>query len=175
MPKRTRPLTDTDIKNVKPKDKPYKLTDGGGLYLYVSPSGGKLWRVKYYFDRSEKLLSLGQYPAIGLAEARKRLAEIKEMLAHGIDPSVHKKAVKEAERAVNESSYEVVAREWFAKFSPSWAESHKAKIMARQENDIFPHLGGKPVNQIAAPELLAALRIIEQRGALDTAHETIAQ
>ena len=173
MPKRTRPLTDTDIKNVKPKDKPYKLTDGGGLYLFVSPSGGKLWRVKYYFDRSEKLLSLGPYPAISLAEARKRLAEIKEQIAHGIDPSVHKKAVKEAVQTLNDNSYEVVTNEWIAKHYTVWAESHKVKIVARQRNDIFPHLGGKPINQITAPELLAVLRLIEQRGSLDTAHRTL--
>jgi len=166
-------LTDTQARNAKPKEKPYKLTDGGGLYLFVSPAGGKLWRMKYYFDRSEKLLSLGPYPALSIAEARKRLTEAREQIANGIDPGVHKKAVRAAERAINENSYEVIAREWITKHYTIWAASHETKIIARQENDIFPHIGGRPVNKITAPELLAVLRMIEQRGALDTAHRAL--
>ena len=174
MPKRkSSDLTDAQIRNAKPKDKPYKLTDGGGMHLFVSPSGGKLWRVKYYFDRSEKLLSLGAYPALSIAEARKRLTEVKTLITQGIDPSVHKKALKEAERTSSAHSYEVIAREWFVKYSPSWAESHKTKIMARQENDIFPFLGKCPIAEIKPPELLDVLRKIEDRGATETAHRAL--
>jgi len=166
-------LTDTFLRSLRPADKVQKYADGGGLYIHVVPTGGKLWRMAYRFEGRQKTLSFGAYPAISLKEARNRREEAKEQIAHGIDPGIHKKAVKDAERAVNESSYEIIAREWFAKFSSSWAESHKAKIMARQENDIFPHLGGKPINQITAPELLAVLRIIEERGALDSAHRAL--
>ena len=166
-------LSDTKIKNTKPTDKVQKISDGGGLYLHVSTAGGKLWRMAYSFDGKQKTLSFGAYPAISLKNAREKRDEAKALLAQGIDPGVQKKALKTAERAVYANSYEVVAREWFAKYSATWTEGNKLKILARQENNIFPFLAGRPIDKITAPELLTALRIIEQRGALDVAHRTL--
>ena len=110
---------------------------------------------------------------MGLQEARKRRDEAKERLAQGIDPSAHKRAVKAAAKAECENSYEVVAREWFAKYSAGWSESNGVKVLARQVNYIFPFIGGKPVAEVKAPELLEALRHIEKRGSLDTAHRAL--
>ena len=164
------PLNDPAIRNAKPKEKPYKLFDERGLYLEISSSGGKWWRLKYRFDGKEKRVSLGVYPDVGLKEARNRRDEARRLLADGIDPSGHRKAQKSAraDRAAN--SFEVVAREWFAKYSANWAASHANKIIQRLEKDILPWLGEKPIAEISAPELLTVLRRIEHRGAKDTAH-----
>lgn len=163
-------LTDTAIRNAKCGEKPVKLFDGRGLYLEVSPSGGRWWRLKFRFGGKEKRLSLGVYPDVNLKEARNRRDEARKLLANGIDPGENRKIQKSArgDRAAN--SFEVVAREWFAKHSPNWAATHASKIIQRLEKDVFPWLGGKPIAEITAPELLGMLRRIENRGALDTAH-----
>lgn len=163
-------LTDIAIRTAKPTDKPYKLADGGGLYVEVYPTGGKLWRLKYRFGGKEKRLSFGAYPVVSLKDARERRDNAKRLLAGGIDPSIERKMQKAAtvERAAN--SFETVGREWFARYSPTWAEGHATKIIRRLEADIFPWLGGRPIAEITAPEVLTVLRRIEARGALDTAH-----
>lgn len=163
-------LTDTAIRNARPAGKAVKLFDERGLYLEVSPSGGKWWRLKYRFDGKEKRLSLGVYPDIGLKDARSRRDEARKLVSNGIDPSENRKAQKSvrADRAAN--SFEVVAREWFAKMSSRWASSHAGKIMLRLENDVFPWIGNRPIGDITAPELLKVLRRVEGRGAMDTAH-----
>jgi len=132
------PLSDTAIKNAKPGAKPIKLSDEKGLFLLLSTSGGKWWRFKYRFWGKEKPLSLGTYPEVSLKEARDRRDDARKLLASNIDPSENHKAVKAAgvERAAN--SFEVVAREWFAKHSPNWATSNSEKIIQRLENDAFP-------------------------------------
>ncbi len=167
------PLTDTAIRNAKPSEKPIRLFDGGGLYIEVSPSGGKWWRLKYRFAGKEKRLSLGVYPEIGLKEARERRDATKRLLADGIDPSVERRVQKVAtvERAAN--SFEIVAREWHTKFSPDWAESNAKKVLARLENDVFPWLAGRLIAEVKAPELLGVARRVESRGALDTAHRVL--
>ena len=162
-------LTDTKIKNAKPQLKKYKLYDGGGLYIVVAPSGGKWWRFKYRLDGKERLLSLGIYPDISLAKARERRDTARTQVAEGIDPSQARKAEKEA-KAQDKNTFEVIAREWFGKFSTNWADSHATKIKNRLENDVYPYIGKCPINEITPPELLTALRRIEARGALDTAH-----
>ena len=164
------PLTDTTIRNAKSGKNAVKLYDERGLYLEVSPTGGKWWRLKYRFDGKEKRLSLGVYPDVGLKDARERRDEARKLLANGIDPSENRKSQKSAraDRAAN--SFEAVAREWFAKYSPGWAVTHASKIIQRLEKDVFPWLGGKPIAEITAPGLLAVLRRIENRGAVDTAH-----
>ena len=166
-------LTDTAIRTVKPGDKPIRMFGGGGLYLEVSPSGGKWWRLKYRFDGKEKRLSLGVYPDVTLKDAHKRRDDARKLLAQGTDPSDNRKAVKSArvERAAN--SFEVVTREWFAKYSPNWAGHHSDRIIRRFERDIFPWIGGRPIAEITAPELLAVVRRIEERGALETAHRAL--
>ncbi len=166
-------LTDTAIRKAKPSHKPIRLFAGGGLYVEVSPTGGKWWRLKYRFDGKEKRLSLGVYPDVSLKGARERRHEARKLLADGIDPSANRKAIKSArvDRAAN--SFEVVTREWFAKYSTNWATVHSDRIIRRFERDIFPWIGGRPVAEITAPELLAVVRRIEGRGALETAHRAL--
>ena len=166
-------LTDTFLRGIEATGKAQKHPDGGGLYLYISPTGGKLWRMDYRFDGKRKTLSIGAYPTVSLADARGKRQEAKVQIVQGIDPCGHKQAVKASVRAENTNSYETVMREWYAKYSPGWARSNSVRTLNRQEKDIFPLLGAKPINQITAPELLAALRRIEARGAIDTAHRTL--
>ena len=166
-------LTDTTIRNAKPTDKPFKLYDGDGLYLQVTPSGGKWWRFKYRFADKEKLLSVGTYPEIGLKEARARREAGRKLVAEGVDPSENRKANKAARVERDANSFEVVAREWFAKFASSWVSSHGDRIVARFERDIFPKMGGRPIAEINALELLTVVRHIEKRGALETAHRAL--
>lgn len=167
------PLTDTTIRNAKPGAKPVKLFDERGLFLLVTPAGGKWWRLKYRFEGKEKLLSLGTYPDVSLKDARERRDSARKQLADGIDPSHSRKAQKalHQERAAN--SFEAVAREWYAKYSTNWVETHGGRILRRLERDIFPFLGSKPIADITAPELLQVVRKIEERGALETAHRAL--
>ena len=166
-------LTDTFLRSVKGNGKPQKHADGGGLFLFVTPTGSRLWRMAYRFAGKQKLLSFGPYPTIGLKDARELREAAKKQLAAGIDPGAHKQAVKAAAVADTQNSFEIVAREWLAKYSVGWTESNKIKVTARLENGIFPYIGTKPVNQITPPELLAVLRRVESRGAVDTAHRTL--
>ena len=163
-------LTATSIKNARTVDKPLKLFDGGGLYLLVNPNGARWWRFKYRYLGKEKLLSFGTYPDVSLKDARDRRDEARKQLAADIDPGEHRKAMKSTLAVRSENSFEIVAREWFAKYSPIWAAGHSDKIIRRLERDIFPWLGGRPIAELTAPELLAALRRIESRGAIETAH-----
>ena len=162
-------LTDVKIRTIKAPDKQVKHFDGGGLYLLATPSGGKLWRLKYYFEGKGKGLSLDKYPDVSLLDARQRCDEARRNLAHGIDPGAVKKAQKEAQTAETET-FEVIAREWFAKYTPTWSEGHAATTMRRMEVDLFPWIGKRPIKDIKAPELLTALRRVESRGALEAAH-----
>ncbi len=163
-------LTDTAARSAKPSDKPFKLADEKGLFLLVHPNGSKYWRLKYRFAGKEKVLALGVYPEVRLAEARDRRDQARKTLANGIDPSTAKRISKQAVTLAHENSFEAVAREWFAKYSPGWAASHGDKIIRRFERDVFPWIGTRPIGEITAPELLTVLRRIESRGALDTAH-----
>lgn len=167
------PLTNTTIRNAKPSDKIKKMFDGGGLYLEVAPGGGKWWRLKYRFDGKEKRISLGVYPSISLKEARERRDTARKLLANEIDPSEHRKARKAATVERSANSFEVVAREWFDKYSLNWSANHANRIIRRMERDIFPWLGGKPITDITATQLLEVIRRIEQRGALETAHRAL--
>jgi integrase len=160
------PLTDTAIRNAKPKDKPYKLADEKGLFLLVNPNGSRWWRLKFRIGGKEKLLSLGVYPAVSLKEARDKRDEARKLIAQGIDPCAQRKATRAAEA----ETFEAIAREWLAKFGPSWTPEHAERITRRFERNVFPWIGARPVREVTAPELLAVLRRIEERGALDTAH-----
>lgn len=171
MPKRIAPLTDTKVRTAKPGKKPQKIFDGGGLFLFVTPSGGKLWNFKYRFEGKEKKLSFGAYPDVSLAEARQRREQARSLLANGVDPSATRKAQKVAETQEIET-FEVIAREWHAKFAPSWAASHAGKIIRRFELYVFPWIGSKPIKSITVQELLTVLRRIEAKGILETAHRT---
>ena len=167
------PLTDTAIRTAKPAEKPVRMFDGGGLYLEVSPAGGKLWRLKYRFDGKEKRLAFGAYPDVPLKAARERRDEARRLLADGIDPGEHKKAHKNARADAIANSFEAVAREWYSKMLPTWTPDHADKIIKRFERDVFPWIGGKPVADLNAPEVLTTVRRIEARGRLETAHRAL--
>jgi integrase len=167
------PLTDVAIRKAKPGEKPIKLSDERGLYLEVSPSGGKWWRFKFRFEGKEKRLSLGVYPDVSLKDARERRDAARKLLADGVDPSVHRKAQKLARADHAANSFEVVAREWFAKHETSWVDYHGDRILKRLKNDVFPWIGARPISDITAPELLKVVRRIEERGAIETAHRAL--
>lgn len=173
-------LTDTVLRRLRSElqaaPKPLKvqrLFDGGGLYLETSASGAMLWRQKYRFLGKEKRLAHGMYPDVSLAQAREKRDEARKLLAAGVDPGAHRKAVREAteERAAN--SFEVVAREWLAKQRRVWVASHADKIQLRLENDVFPWLGGRPIAEIGPREVLAAVNRIADRGAVESAHRAL--
>jgi integrase len=163
-------LTDKAIKALKPKQKPYKVSDGLGLYLLVQPNGSRLWRLKYRYAGKEKLAALGVYPETGLAEARARRDELRRLHAGGVDPVAYRRAAGQARLAAAENSFKVVADEWFGKKSPGWVPKHATKIIERMRRDVYPWLGSRPVTEITASEVLAVLRRIEERGAIETAH-----
>lgn len=167
------PLTDILIRASKPTEKPQRLFDSGGMYIEISPSGGKLWRLKYRHGGKEKRLALGVYPAISLKDARERRDAARKLLAAGIDPGEQRKAEKAAGTDRDANSLEVVAREWFAQQSPNWVEGHSSKIIARLERDIFPWIGARPIADVTAPEILKSLRRIEARGTIETAHRVL--
>ncbi len=163
-------LTAIEAKGAKATDKPQKLADGGGMYLLIHPNGAKYWRLDYRFAGKRKTLAIGVYPDVSLSEARDKREAARKLLSNGIDPVENRKAVKasKSERAGN--SFEVIAREWYSKNSASWSENHGCRIIRRLERDIFPWIGSKPIAEITAPQLLAVLRRIEERGAVETAH-----
>ncbi len=163
------PLTDAKVRNAKPKSKQFKIFDTDGLFLLISPAGGKWWRFKYRLRGKEKLISLGTYPEVSLAQARGRRDEARKQVADSIDPSQVRKALKDA-TIQNESTFEIVAREWHTRFTPTWTPGHAKTIKSRLELNVFPWIGERPIIEIKAPELLMVLRRIESRGALETAH-----
>ena len=169
MPKRIVPLTDMKVQKAKTKDKPITLFDGGGLYLLITPTGGKLWRFKYRYDGKEKLLALGSYPEISLLDARQRREDARKLLANGVDPGAVRKAQQQA-KVEDDESVEVIAREWHEKFKSKWTEGHALKIIRALERDVFPWVGTRPIKEIKAPELLTVLRRVESRGVLEGAH-----
>jgi integrase len=166
------PLTDRELRNIKPTSKTRKVSDERGLYLEVSPSGGRWWRLKYRFAGKEKRLSLGVYPDVGLKDARDRRDDARKLLANGVDPSANRKASKQATADRSANSFEVVAREWFGKYGPGWAQSHSSKVINRLENDIFPYIGKRPIADINAPELLEVVRRVEKR-TVETSHRAL--
>lgn len=172
-------LNDKAVAAAKPGEKDYKLADGDGLHLLVKTNGSKLWRLKYRIVGKEKLLSFGQYPVVSLKNAREWALEARKLLAAGLDPMQVKKEVKSAAIASASAPAEVletveaIAREWFEKFSSQWVDSHASKIIRRLERDLFPHFKGVGINTVKPIELLAVLRRVEARGALETAHRLL--
>lgn len=164
------PLTDVKVRNAKPGDKQQKLYDYDGMYLLVTTNGGKCWRLKYRYSGKEKVLALGTYPEISLAEAREKRDAARKLLSNDVDPGEIRKAQKAAKIVTSENSFEVVAREWHGRFISSWTEGHAVTILSRLERDVFPWIGGRPVGDVSAPELLMVLRRVESRGALETSH-----
>ncbi|MTV38038.1 tyrosine-type recombinase/integrase [Duganella radicis] len=170
MPKLSAPLTDLQPRNAKPKDKPYKLSDGGGLYLLVNPDGAKYWRMSYRFLGKEKLLAFGKYPEVTLAEARQKRLDAKKLINAEIDPSAEKKERRRAAEERASNTFEKIAREWHANRLPTWRESTARDTLRRLEIDIFPAIGSRAIDAITHQEMIATLRKIESRGAHEIAH-----
>jgi integrase len=155
-------LTDVKVRQAKPRERPYKLGDGNGLHLEVLPTGGKYWHLRYWVQKKEHKVSLGVYPEVGLADARAKRDAFKKALAAGLDPRAKKTELP---------TFEGVAREWHSRnIVPSKSTKYSYQILSRLEKFIFPHIGGRPINEIAAPEILVPLRTIEALGLNDTAH-----
>lgn len=160
-------LSDLKVKAARAAAKQQKLYDGDGLYLLVTPAGGKLWRLRYRFGGKEKLLAFGAYPEVSLLDARDRRHEARKLLANGIDPAAQKKAARIAKAGQN--SFEVVTRAWHQHTRAKWTKKHAGRLLNRLENDIFPQIGAVPIADLRAPQLLATLRPVEARS-LETAH-----
>ncbi len=159
------PLTDTAIRAAKPTEKQQKLFDGSGLYLLVFPSGSKVWRYKYHFRGREKLISLGAYPDVSLKEAREKASDSRKMLGNGKDPSAERQYSKQQHR----NTFKIIALEWHGKQAPAWSATYADIVLRRMELNVFPHIGSKPVSAISAAEVLALLRKIEARDAINMA------
>lgn len=161
-------LSDTKVKAAKPKEKQYRLTDEKGLYCLVKPLGSKLWRYDYRFEGKRKTMALGVYPDVKLKRARDKHQAARSLLADGIDPSEKKKAEKIAK--AGKDSFEAIAKEWHGKQKKKLSESYSSIVLTRLEQDVFPYLGAKKMDEITPPKLLAVLRRVESRGAIETAH-----
>src|SRR5271154_917708 len=157
-------LTDAKARNAKPRIKPYKIADGEGLFLFIVPSGGKYWRLKYFFAGKEKLLALGVYPDVSLADARERRTQARKALALGIDPGEVKKEAKRLVIQKRENTFEVVAREWHHNRLAKWTPEHAKKILKRLETHVFNRIGTRPIADITTSDLLSVMRKIEEHG-----------
>ncbi|EOX6948611.1 MAG: tyrosine-type recombinase/integrase [Klebsiella michiganensis] len=165
-------LTARQVDTSRPKDKPYKLSDGGGLYLLVNPNGSRYWRLKYRIAGKEKLLALGVYPDITLAVARQKRADAKKVLAAGGDPGQEKQEEKQAKEQAVANSFERLAMEWHSHKSTSWSEGYAEHLLMYLKKDIFPFIGQKAITDISQVEMLNVLRKMEQRGVLDKLKKT---
>jgi len=167
------PLTDTKLRTIKPGLKSRKIADEKGLYLEVTPSGGRWWRLKYRFAGKERRISLGVYPDVSLKEARDARDAAKKLLSSGIDPSSQRKADKLRLCETHTNNFEAITREWFSKYAARWATNYSTRLMSMFERSIFPYIGNRPVAEITAPELLTVIRRIENTS-LDVAHRAVA-
>ena len=166
-------LTDTQIKKIKPREKAFQLTDGNGLFLWITPTGGKLWRWGYRFIGKEKTMSYGKYPDVSLAQARELHQEARKLLALGTDPMAKRKADKLANQIGQENSFEAVARKWLAHWRANKSTRHADSVQRRLELDVFPSFGNRPITKIEAPELVRMAKGIEGRGAIDIAKRAL--
>ena len=166
-------LSDTAVKKARPDSKPMKLADGRGLYLLVNPTGSKLWRWKYRVGGREKLMALGAYPDVSLAQARDRCDAARKQLAANIDPMVQRKADALDQKIASKNSFATVGRAWWNKWQSARSPRHAASVLRRLQQDVFPALGARPISAIEAPELVALAKAIEARGALDIAKRAL--
>jgi integrase len=166
-------LTDVAIRNAKSKDKPFKMADGKGLYLFIQPSGGKLWRLDYRYQSKRKTLALGAYPDVTLTKARDDRDAARKLLAADIDPSENRKAAKASKQGNASNSFEVIAREWVASHMADKSTSHKDRVIRRFEVYLFPWIGRKAIADITAPEILESIKRVQKQNKLETAHRTL--
>jgi len=151
-------LTDTEIRKTKPGAKAYRLTNTKGLFLFVTPTGGKLWRYKYCHGGLQKLMALGKYPDVPLAAARERHAEARKVLADGLDPMAQRKAAKTAEKAAAENSFRTIPGLWFERWRAEKSAQHVDTARRRMDANIQPLLGAHPITEIEAPELVTIVK-----------------
>lgn len=163
-------LNDKICKNAKPQDKPYKLADGGGLFLLVHPNGSKYWRYKYRYNFKEKVLAVGVYPEVTLAEARDQLSIAKKILKSAKDPSAEKQREKIQKGMNAENTFMVIADEWYDTMSSNWSQNYKDGVLRGLKRDIYPSLGNSPISEITPPQLLKAIKKVESRGTSEVAH-----
>jgi len=166
-------LTDTQIKKAKSGDKPYKLFDGGGLFLNVMPTGSKIWRIAFRDDGKQKTYTVGKYPDISLAQARERLGEARKHLAAEVNPVEKRREEKQARATASENSFETIAREWWSQWKAVRSPRHAHYVLVRLETDVFPQFGSRPVDSIKTPDLVSLVKEIEKRGALDIAKRAL--
>jgi len=166
-------LTDRAVRSAKPSEKPQKLFDTRGLYLLVSPNGSKHWRVKYQYAKKEKLLSLGEYPLVSLAEARKGRDQLRKHLAEGRDPAAIRKAGGVAGTDETAPTFQAVATEWFEQRKALWVQDHGNRLFSRLEHHVFPWLGSRPIATISAMDVLPVLRRMQDQGILESAHRAL--
>jgi len=169
MSRSTNKLTDLAIQNEKPTDKPFKISDGGGLHLLVQPDGGRYWRLAYRFAGKQKTLALGVYPAVTLKAARKKAADARALLEAGADPAVERKTSKAVKRLNADNTFEAIGREWWENKRGEWVDHHAERVIGYLAKDVFPALGSSPIVEITPPQLLDVIRRVERRGALDVA------
>lgn len=170
MPKLAVPLTEMQVRNAKGKEKPYKLFDGGGLYLDVMPNGSRIWRFKFrQANGKENRLTFGPYPEITLQDAREKRLETRRLMLQGVDPARHRDDAKRllTDRAAN--TFEKVAREWYANKVPTWSERTAKNMIVRLQADIFPSIGARPITDLKHRDIIDTLRKIEERGATEIA------
>ncbi|PZP54520.1 MAG: integrase, partial [Micavibrio aeruginosavorus] len=172
MPRTTKPLTKLECEKATYGKSPRKLMDGQGLFLLLNPNGSKLWRLKYFYLGKEKLMAIGPYPLISLAEARDEREKARKLLTQGIDPISEKRTGKALSVRNAENTFKVVALEWMEINEDRWSDSYHRKVKQGLEKNIFPQLGSRPVSDISPPELLSCLRAIEKRGSLEIAART---
>lgn len=166
------PLTNAKVRDAQPGEKQRKIFDEKGLHLVISPTGSKLWRLKYRFAGKEKTLSLGPWPEVSLTKARRDALSARTLLVDGIDPSAVKQERKAATRVATEGTLRAVAGDWIDRMGAGWSAKTRDRVRANLEADVFPYLGDEAVERVTAPEILRVLRRIESRGAVDMAHRT---
>ena len=158
------PLTDTHIRSLKPDLRPRKYFDGGGLFLFIPTNGSKLWRMAYRFDGKSKLLSFGEYPAVSLKDARERREDAKRMLSRGIDPSDHKRQMRQARATAERDSFQNIAREWHETRMAEFSEKHQGTVMYRLKTYIFPRIGKTHITRLETRDIMDVVKPLEQRG-----------
>jgi integrase len=163
-------LTNIQVKQAKPEGKPYKLADGKGMYLYVTVKGHRYWRLDYRYGGKRKTLAMGVYPDVSLADARTKREKARQQIDNDLDPSDVQRAKKVTKTESQENSFKAVGLEWFAKEKPHWSDSHIKRVNGMLNKELFPFIGDRPLLDITPPDLLACLRRVESRGAIETAH-----
>lgn len=163
------PLSHAKLRTLKPGDRPQKVSDSGGLHILVTPKGGRLWRFSYRHAGRQKLLALGAYPLVSLAEARAARDAAKRQLLAGVDPSLARKDDERRRRLTSENSFRAVADEWFRLRQKRWVLSYSSRLRSRLDDDLLPYLGARPIAEIEPLEVLEVIRRIERRDAIEMA------